>query len=351
MDPHQHPATTAGAIKMPDPMRILVIDDSGKDANLILRVLRKKWPDLEIMRIDTEESMKSALSDNTWDAISCDQKMPEFSAEGALNILKERGLDIPFIVVSGVIDMKDAVALMKSGAHDFVRKDDLARLVPSLERELRETDVRRARIEAESKLALSDKKLHDGLLNTVKALASALELRDPYTAGHQARVSELSCAVGREMKMSDDDIEGLSLAALIHDIGKIYVPIEILVKPTKLTHVEIEMIRTHPQYGYDIVKDLEFPWPVANMIKHHHERMDGSGYPDGISGEAICMGARIIAVSDTVESMSTNRPYRPAIGLAGAILEILNGKGTSFDADVVDACVSVIRNKKFSFSL
>lgn len=334
---------------MPDPLRVLVIDDSEKDANLLERAMRKKWPGLETKRIDTAGSMKTALADGAWDAITCDQKMPGFSVDGALEILKDSGLDVPFIVVSGVINMEEAVALMKAGAHDFVRKDDLARLVPSLEREISEAEVRHARLEAESKLTLSDKKLHDSLFKTVEALANALEMRDPYTAGHQTRVAKLSCAMGSELKIPEQDLQGIGLAALIHDIGKIYIPIEILVKPTKLTNIEFEMVKMHVQCGYDIVKGLEFPWPVADIIRQHHERMDGSGYPDGISGDSINIGARIIGVADTMESMATNRPYRQAVGLAEALLEILNGKGTLFDADVVEACVSVIRKKKFSF--
>lgn len=210
--------------------------------------------------------------------------------------------------------------------------------------------TRRRRENAEIALRKAGEQLQRTLLGTVEALAHALEIRDPYTAGHQSRVADLAVAIAEELDIADEDIEGIRLAALIHDIGKIYVPVEILVKPGKLTDFEFAMIKAHARCGYDIVKNLEFPWPIADMIGQHHERMDGSGYPDQIFGSSICLGARIIAVADTMESMASNRPYRPAVGLAGGLLEILGGKCTLYDADVVDACITVIREKRFSFS-
>ena len=184
------------------------------------------------------------------------------------------------------------------------------------------------------------------LEETVAALSSAVEKRDPYTAGHQERVMQLSCAIAREMKLSDKQISGLRMAAVIHDIGKLFVPAELLTKPTKLTEVEMNYIKVHPQLGYDVLKGIQFPWPIADIVLQHHERIDGSGYPNGLSGDRILLEAKIIAVADVVEAMATNRPYRPMLGMEKALEEIQSKKGTFFDPAIVDACVNIIRREK-----
>jgi putative nucleotidyltransferase with HDIG domain len=189
------------------------------------------------------------------------------------------------------------------------------------------------------------KTLYENLLKTfdevVVALASALEKRDPYTAGHQEQVSKIACAIAREMGMTPDRIEGLRIAGLLHDIGKIYVPSDILTKPSKLTLHEFGIIKAHPEAGYDILKGIQFPWPVARMVLQHHERLDGSGYPNGLTGEQILPEAKILAVADVVEAMSSHRPYRPALGMGKAIAEIYQHRGTVYDPEVVDACLQL----------
>ncbi|OQB98598.1 MAG: Cyclic di-GMP phosphodiesterase response regulator RpfG [Spirochaetes bacterium ADurb.Bin110] len=176
-----------------------------------------------------------------------------------------------------------------------------------------------------------------------------VETRDPYTAGHQRGVADLSRAIAMELKLTSDRIDGIQMAAIIHDLGKISVPAEILTKPNKLTEMEFELIKTHPQSGYDILKDIDFPWPIARMILEHHERMDGSGYPRNLRGDDILLESRILAVADVVESMASHRPYRPALGLNAALEEIEKNRGTIYDADAVDACLRLIREKRFQF--
>jgi PAS domain S-box-containing protein len=183
----------------------------------------------------------------------------------------------------------------------------------------------------------------------VEAIAAMAEERDPYTAGHQRRVAELAGAIGTELGLEDDVTEGIRLAGNIHDIGKVSIPAEILVRPRKLRPYEWEMVKGHPQIGADIVRDIEFPWPVAEMILQHHERLDGSGYPRGLRGEEILIGSRIIAVADTVEAMSSHRPYRPAKGLEAGLDVITQGRGTLFDPQVVDACLRLFREGRFAF--
>jgi PAS domain S-box-containing protein len=202
---------------------------------------------------------------------------------------------------------------------------------------------------AEEELKQSFERLQRALDGTIQAMSLTLEMRDPYTAGHQRRVSKLSCAIAAEMGLPENEIEGLRMAGDIHDIGKIYVPAEILSKPGQLTEIEYTIIKTHPQVGYDILKSIEFSWPVAQIVLQHHERMDGSGYPLGLKGNKILMEARILSVADVVEAMSSHRPYRPAHGIEKAIEEILQNKGFYFDPDVVDACVKIFREKKFKF--
>jgi PAS domain S-box-containing protein/putative nucleotidyltransferase with HDIG domain len=187
------------------------------------------------------------------------------------------------------------------------------------------------------------------LEETTFTLASTVEKRDPYTAGHQQRVARLANAIAREMGLKDDQIEGIKMAALIHDIGKIYVPAEILNKPGRLTDIEYNLIKTHPQLSYDILKAIEFPWPVARAILQHHERINGSGYPEGLTSDDIIMEAKILAVADVVEAIYSNRPYRPARGIEKALEEITIHKEILYDRDVVDACLRLFNKKDFKF--
>ncbi len=182
---------------------------------------------------------------------------------------------------------------------------------------------------------------------TIKALASASEYRDPYTAGHQRRMAALASAIATEMGLPADQIDGLHLAGIIHDLGKISVPASILSMPRKLSEIEFMLIKTHPQSGYDILKDIEFPWPIARMVLEHHERMDGSGYPKGLTGEQLLVESRILAVADSVEAIAMDRPYRPALGIDFALREIEAGKGALFDPAVVDACLRLFREKGY----
>jgi len=184
----------------------------------------------------------------------------------------------------------------------------------------------------------------------VQAMAATLEMRDPYTAGHQRRVAELAVAIAGRMGLTTEEIHGIRLAASIHDLGKIQVPAELLVKPTRLTSIEYQMIQTHAQAGYDILKGIDFPWPIADLVGQHHERIDGSGYPRGLKGDEMLLGAKIIAVADTVEAMASHRPYRPGLGIDAALDEVIKGRGKIFDADTVEMCVQVFRGDGFKFS-
>lgn len=583
---------------MDEVLRVLIVDDSDDDTNLIVRKLRSGGYNPEWERVDTYDAMKSALEKKEWDVILCDYKMPSFSAPAALKVAQEINPNIPFIIVSGAIGEETAVEAMKAGAHDYLMKDKLAKLSVAIKREIVEAKIRRdkknteemlkrseenfrhsldesplgirivssdgellyanreilkmysyenieemkstphkerytagtfaeyetrlamrkrneyvppnyeisiirkdgtirnlevfrkqvlwngkpqfqalyiditERKQAEKNLRESEKRYrlvvenaneailitHDmkivfantvainntgysmeeltsmdftdlihpddvnmvrdyhlkrlkgdevpsvysfriiscdksvkwvelnttviewekkhATLNflkditvskqleeervhsflkikktldaTVSAIATMVETRDPYTTGHQKRVSILARNIAEEMGLSKDTIEFIETAAIIHDIGKLSVPSEILSKPTRLTTLEFELIKTHSQSGYNILKDIEFPWPVAIAILQHHERMNGSGYPQKLQGKDILMESRILAVADVVEAISSHRPYRPTLGIDFALDEITKNKSVLYDADVVDACLRLFREKNFT---
>jgi PAS domain S-box-containing protein/putative nucleotidyltransferase with HDIG domain len=204
-------------------------------------------------------------------------------------------------------------------------------------------------VQAQDALKDSLAKLKRSTDETVIALAAAAETRDPYTAGHQHKVAQLACAIAREMGLNPEQIEGVRVIGLLHDIGKIAVPAEILSKPGKITEIEFNLIKSHSLVGYEILKQVEFPWPVALAVLQHHERLDGSGYPGGLQGPEICPEAKIIAVADVVEAMSSHRPYRLALGIDRALEEITQYKGVRYDPEVVDTCIGLITEKGFHF--
>jgi len=216
-------------------------------------------------------------------------------------------------------------------------------LILSVARDITE----RKQSEAQVREALDN--LNQTLQGTVAALANTVEIKDPYTAGHQRRVAQLSCAMARELGWPADRIEGIQVLCFLHDIGKIAVPAEILNRPGKISPTEFNLVQVHPQAGYDILKDIAFPWPVAQGVLQHHERLDGSGYPSGLTAEEITPEAKILAVTDVVEAMASHRPYRPALGIEKALEEITQNRGKLYDPDAVDVCVRVFTEKGFQF--
>ncbi|MFB3894996.1 MAG: HD domain-containing phosphohydrolase [bacterium] len=577
------------------PLRVLIVEDSNDDVQLLLRELRKGGYDPVHTVVQTAADLQNSINTQSWDIVISDHSMPQFDAPAALKIIREKYIDLPFILVSGSIGEDKAVEIMKSGAQDFISKDKLKRLIPAIDRELAEAGLRQEKRHADEALRIAGKewratfdaindavslldkdgkiircnksfqqfiqkpfkeilgqfiwklvygteappeicifhkmkttnhratslieinhqwllisfdpltnddgklsgavfiltdvtdlekakeslriseekyrslaenmndivysinmegvltyigpqiaryglvqdkvissnfldfiypedrdrimqdfqttvdtgnefvtqfriqdqsgqifwleengKLHydaigtmmgiTGILRdvtdrkraeialeksyrdlrrvldeTVNALASALETRDPYTAGHERRDAQLACAIAKEMGLSENHIEGIRIGALLHDIGKISIPAEILSKPGKLTSLEFELIKAHPQVGFDILKNVEFPWPVAQIVYQHQERWDGSGYPQKLNADQIILEARILAVADVVEAMSSHRPYRPAFGIDIALEEIEKNKGILYYPQAVDACLRLFHENKFKF--
>ncbi|MDI6816684.1 MAG: response regulator [Actinomycetota bacterium] len=229
-------------------------------------------------------------------------------------------------------------------------QEDLRAFTEHLEEKVKEEmaafvaeSTERKRVDEELQFNLE--KLQRTFQETVHALASASEKRDPHTAGHQQRVAELACGIAKNMGLHADQIEGIRVAGLLHDIGKVSIPAEILNRPGTLADIEFSIIKNHPQHGFDILKTIEFPWPIAQIVIQHHERLDGSGYPLGLLGDRILLDARIVAVADVVDAMISHRPYRPACDLDVVLAELNDNRGVLYDLEVVDACLKLFENK------
>ncbi|MBP7706343.1 MAG: HD domain-containing protein [Candidatus Aminicenantes bacterium] len=294
----------------------------GRDeAGLLARTLNGMLDSLEHGRRGLEERVRALEEETARKAVEADK-------DAAERLRLEKELRLARVEIDHFVDS---------------RTEELARANDELHGKVLET--RRSEDHLQSTLD----RLEGSLEGTFKAMAMTLELRDPYMAGHQTRVSSLAVAIAREMNLPWEKIEGLRFAGLIHDIGKISAPAEIMAKPCRLTKSEFQLVKDHPRVGYDMIKDIAFPWPVAHIILQHHERMDGSGYPDGLVGDAILVEARVLAVADVVEALCSLRPYRPALGLEKGLDEVRKGRGIRYDARVVDACVKVFRDGRFAF--
>ena len=214
------------------------------------------------------------------------------------------------------------------------------------------TELEKAKVlcnQLEKELKQAYKKLQKIIEGTANIITKVVETRDPYSTGHQQRVSKLARAIGREMKLSQDKIEGTKIASLVHDIGKVNLPTEIISKPSKLVEVEFNLIKNYPKVGYDILRKVDFPWPIAEIVLQHQEKIDGSGYPGGLKGDEICIEAKILGVANVVEAMSSYKSYRPALSIDEALAEISNNKNTLFDPEVVDTCIKLFKEKDFKF--
>ena len=324
-------------------LRLLCVDDRAEDAELEQLNLARAGYELTATRVASEDELRAALDDGEYDIALLDYTLPGWDCREALAQLAAARPDMPVISVAGTIGEEAAVELLKRGAADYVSKDHLARLPYAVGRALEAAHDHRARREAEGRLK-------EALGGTVAAMGALVEMRDPYTAGHEKRTAELVVAIGRRLGLDEDEIEVLDLTARMHDIGQIAVPAEILTRPGRLSQNEFTLIKAHPQVAHDILAPIDFGRPVAEVILQHHERLDGSGYPQGLKGEEILLGARVLAVADVVEAMSSHRPYRAALGVEAALAEVSAGAGKVYDDRVVAACVQVFSDG-FRFEL
>ena len=284
------------------------------------------------------------------DVVVADIKMPGMSGIELAQIVK-REYTADVIIMTGFIEDFNYEDIVEQGASDFLQKPvRIAEFIARLKRVLSERSARIDLKNALEEVKLNLVKLRHAMEGIVQAISTTVEMRDPYTAGHQQRVADLACAIAEAMALPEDEIYGLRMASVIHDLGKITVPSEILSKPGRLSSLEYELIKSHVQAGYDILKQIEFPWPLADIILQHHERLDGSGYPNGLKDDQILLAARILSVSDVFETIASHRPYRPSLGLPRALDELRGNSGKLYDPRAVEACLALVEEGRFEFS-
>lgn len=332
--------------------RILAVDDTPASLKLLSDILAAEGYEVR-SAINGELALHAAAHDPP-ELLLLDIRMPEMDGFEVCRRLKADPATraVPIIFVSALSETDEKVQGFRLGAVDFVTKpfqkeELLARVRTHLEVNRLRNHLEDLVEERTRELLESEQKLKQSLVDSISAISATIEMRDPYTAGHQRRVADLASAIGRQLQLSENRIEGLYLASVTHDLGKIRVPAEILVKPRQLNELEFSLIKEHAKAGHDILKSIQFPWPIAEIVLQHHERMDGSGYPRGLKGEKILLEARILAVADTVEAMVSHRPYRPGLGKESAMEEIRKNRGRLYDPDVVDACIRLFEEKGY----
>ena len=339
--------------------QVLIVDDERP-----IRVLLQKILEANGYVCRTAENAAQArdlMNELASDLILCDINMPGESGLDFIRHVLKAYPETAAIMVSAIGDPLLAESMLQLGVYDYIIKPmDRNGILISVANAFRRRDLEIANRsyrrnleqmvdERTDSLKRSMKKLENAMGGIVRAIAHTVETRDPYTAGHQRRVADLAVAIAETVGFEKDKIEAVRVAASIHDLGKISVPAEILSKPSRLTINEFNLIKEHPQVGYDILKDIEFPWEIATMVYQHHEKLDGSGYPLGVSGDDILPESRVLTVADIVEAMASHRPYRPGLGLDVALGEIDKNKGTFYDPEVSAACHALFNEKRFTF--
>ena len=337
--------------------RVLIADDERS-----IRTTLKLFLEREGYQVDTAENATMALQlvdEQVYDVILTDIIMPRKSGMELMQEIRSRIPDVPVIIMTGEPTVETAVKSVQAGAFDYVSKpvtkEILLKIVAQamhlgglVEHKKRlETENMAYQESLEQMVKSRTNELEKAMQGAIKVLVSLVDSRDPYTAGHQRRVGNLAASIAEEMGFSRSMIEGIRVSGYLHDIGKIAVPAEFLVKPSELSFFEFEIVKTHAEMGGIILEKMDLPWPVAEIVSQHHERIDGSGYPNGIMGEAFWTEGRILAVADVVEAMSSHRPYRPSLGLEAALKEIESQRGLAFDPAAVDACLRLFRKKGY----
>ncbi len=332
--------------------RLLAVDDTPASLKLLTDLLKSEGYSVR-SSVSGELAIRSAVNDPP-ELILLDIRMPEIDGFEVCRRLKAdpNTMDIPIIFVSAISETEEKVLGFGLGAVDFVTKpyqrdELLARVRTHLEVVRLHNRLEELVEERTRELRESENKLRASLLDSIAAIAATIERRDPYTAGHQRRVAYLATSIATELKLPEDQIEGLSLASSVHDIGKIQVPAEILSKPGELSDIERSLIKKHPEIGYDILKSIDFPWPIAKTVLQHHEHLNGSGYPFGLKDDEILYEAKILSVADVVEAMMSHRPYRASLSIQAALEEIEQNRGTLYDPKVADACLRAFKKQGY----
>ena len=320
-------------------INVLVVDDEESILKLTQRLVLQEGYGCLIASNGLEAI--TMMEKTVVDVVITDLAMPEMGGIELTKQIKEN-YSADVIMMTGYFKDLSYENAITNGAKDFIQKPFSTK----------EFQIRLNRVIQERKtnqeLKKSLKRMNEIVDGVINSLSSTVDARDPYTAGHQKRMAQLAVAIARSMGLGETQVSSIRMAGIIHDLGKIAIPAEILSKPSMLSDIEFSLIKTHPQVGYDILKNINFPTPVARIVHQHHERMDGSGYPLGLAGDDILPEARILMVADVVEAMSSHRPYRPGLGMDKALAEIKKNRGKFYDPDVVDACLkTMVENFKF----
>jgi len=319
---------------------ILIVDDEFQVRDILKRTLVKSGHSC-VLAADASEA-RNCLNNQAVDLVLCDVSMPGESGVDLARYIGAEFKNTAVIMVTAVEDPEIASSVLEAGTYGYIIKPFSQNMIlinvqNALCRQKLEITNRIYQHNLEQKVEERTTQLKETLDGVIQAMALTIEFRDPYTAGHQKRVADIAVAIAKEMDIPKDQLECIRVAGKIHDLGKISVPAEILSKPGRLNENEFSIIKTHPTIGYDIIASIEFPWPIAQVILQHHEKIDGSGYPQGLAGADILLEARIICVADVVEAMASHRPYRPALGIEEALNEISNNKGIHYDTHVASA--------------
>lgn len=334
---------------------ILIVDDNATNIDLLVSTLKADY------RLGIAKNGPKALEyagRNRPDLVLLDIMMPEMDGYEVCSRLKAdpETATIPIIFITAMGKTVNKTRGFELGAVDYITKPfHAAEVKARVETHL---SIAEMRLQLKSQNTILEQKVEQKtaeirrILNaSIQSMALMVEIRDPYTAGHQQRVSQLACTIAEKLGFDPEMIDGIRIAGLLHDVGKIRIPISILSRAGRLLDAEFKMIKIHPQIGFDILKEIPFPWPVAQMVLQHHERLDGSGYPNGISGDEILPGSRILAVADFIEANSSFRPYRPAHGIESAIEDLVQKQGNHYDAEVVSTCQELFISGSFKFQI
>ena len=340
-------------------MRVLIVDDE-KSIRTTLQIFLER-DGYEVETAETAMQALEMIGRQPCDILISDIIMPRMSGVEFLDEVKKILPDVPVLMMTGEPTIETAVVALQRGAFDYlnkpIQKEALLKAVRQAE-QFRRLSLEKQALEQEKiayqhnlEVLVNERTadLDNSMQSTIKVMTSLVDSRDPYTSGHQIRVGNLSSAIAVQMGLPPFVATGVRVTGYLHDIGKLAVPSEILVKPSRLSVHEFEMVKTHAEWGYTILSDLRLPWPIAEIVRQHHERLDGSGYPLGVKGDDIRLESRILTVADVVEAMASHRPYRPALGIQAAIDELLDKRGILFDPQVVDACLTLLKQADFAF--
>ncbi|MFH0782637.1 MAG: HD domain-containing phosphohydrolase [Pseudomonadota bacterium] len=334
---------------------VLIVDDNATNIDLLVNTLKAEC------RLGIAKRGLNALEYAEKfrpDLILLDIMMPEMDGYEVCTRLKNNPLTatIPIIFITAMTETVNKTKGFTLGAVDYITKpfhaaEVQARVQAHLAMARMKSELRSENELLEQMVAKKTLEIQNMLQGIISSMALMVEIRDPYTSGHQQRVAQLACTIADKMGLPPDKIEGLRIAALLHDVGKIRIPVSILNRTGRLLDAEMEVIKIHPQISFEILKNIPFPWPCARMVLEHHERLDGMGYPQGLHENDILLESKILAVADVMEAKSSFRPYRPAQGIEAALEELRQHRGTLYDSDAVDACLSIFIGGTFQFDL